>query len=167
MILGFIWLDAWFPLVPGETLVITGGVLAAQGELVVWLVALAGFIGAALEPGCVLFLAFGDVHSVQTLHPPVPARALIPVQLLVELSGQPSSRPDALRVRSDVAVLEHAVEGPAMTDEHELERRLLDLDALSGPSLGDGLGLLDGELHGFGLIRTLGSETQHVRHWAS
>lgn len=42
----FVWLDAWFPVVPGETLVITGAVLATEGGLSVWLVFLAGFVGA-------------------------------------------------------------------------------------------------------------------------
>lgn len=48
VIVGFVWLDAWFPLVPGETLIITGAVLAAQGELLVWVVFLAGLTGAVL-----------------------------------------------------------------------------------------------------------------------
>lgn len=43
---GFVWLDAWFPAGPGETLVIAGSVLAAQGQLSLWLVVLAGLIGA-------------------------------------------------------------------------------------------------------------------------
>ncbi len=42
VIVGFVWLDAWFPVVPGETLVLTGAVLAAQGKLSLWLVVLAG-----------------------------------------------------------------------------------------------------------------------------
>lgn len=46
VILGFVWLDAWFPVVPGETLIITGAIVAAQGGLSVWLVFLAGFLGA-------------------------------------------------------------------------------------------------------------------------
>ena len=33
VIVGFVRLDAWFPVVPGETLVLTGAVLAAQGKL--------------------------------------------------------------------------------------------------------------------------------------
>lgn len=44
--MGFVWLDAWFPVVPGESLVITGAVLAAQRELSIWLIALAGLAGA-------------------------------------------------------------------------------------------------------------------------
>jgi len=47
-IVGFVWLDAWFPVVPGETLIIAGAVLAAQGQLSVWLVLLAGVAGAVL-----------------------------------------------------------------------------------------------------------------------
>lgn len=46
VILGFVWLDAWFPIVPGETLVIAGAVLSAQGELSIWLVLIAGLGGA-------------------------------------------------------------------------------------------------------------------------
>jgi membrane protein DedA with SNARE-associated domain len=46
VIVGFVWLDAWFPVVPGETLVLTGAVLAAQGKLSLWLVVLAGLAGA-------------------------------------------------------------------------------------------------------------------------
>lgn len=46
VIAGFVWLDAWFPVVPGETLIITGAVLAAEGELSVWFVFLAGLVGA-------------------------------------------------------------------------------------------------------------------------
>lgn len=46
IIAGFVWLDAWFPVVPGESLVITGAVLAAQGQLSIWLVVLAGLAGA-------------------------------------------------------------------------------------------------------------------------
>ncbi len=46
VIVGFVWLDAWFPIVPGESLVITGSVLAAQGDLSIWLVFLAGLVGA-------------------------------------------------------------------------------------------------------------------------
>ena len=38
--------DAVFPVLPGETSVILGGVLAAQGDLSVWLVFLAGATGA-------------------------------------------------------------------------------------------------------------------------
>lgn len=46
VIVGFVWLDAWFPVVPGESLVITGAVLAAQGQLSIALVLLAGLAGA-------------------------------------------------------------------------------------------------------------------------
>ena len=46
VIAGFVWLDAWFPVVPGESLIIAGAVLAAQGELSIWLVLLAGLAGA-------------------------------------------------------------------------------------------------------------------------
>lgn len=46
VIASFVWLDAWFPIVPGESLVIAGSVLAAQGDLSIWLVFLAGLVGA-------------------------------------------------------------------------------------------------------------------------
>ncbi len=46
VIAGFVWLDAWFPVVPGESLIITGAVLAAEGSLSIWLVLLAGLAGA-------------------------------------------------------------------------------------------------------------------------
>jgi membrane protein DedA with SNARE-associated domain len=39
-------LDAFFPVVPSETLAITGGVLAASGDLELWLVILAASTGA-------------------------------------------------------------------------------------------------------------------------
>ena len=39
-------LDAFFPIVPSETLAITGGVLAGSGELELWLVILAASTGA-------------------------------------------------------------------------------------------------------------------------
>ncbi len=45
VIAGFVWLDAWFPVVPGESLIITGAVLAAQGSLSIWLVLVAGVGG--------------------------------------------------------------------------------------------------------------------------
>lgn len=48
VIVGFVWVDGFFPVVPGETVVITGGVLAAQGDLVIWLVIAAGWAGALL-----------------------------------------------------------------------------------------------------------------------
>ncbi|HEY4621415.1 MAG TPA: hypothetical protein VIG93_06900, partial [Gaiellaceae bacterium] len=40
--------DAFFPLVPGETVVIVGGSLASSGDLVLPLVILAGAAGAVL-----------------------------------------------------------------------------------------------------------------------
>ncbi|HET8756025.1 MAG TPA: DedA family protein [Solirubrobacteraceae bacterium] len=38
--------DVLFPVIPSETIVITASVLAAQGELAVWLIALAAAVGA-------------------------------------------------------------------------------------------------------------------------
>jgi membrane-associated protein len=46
IIFGIAFLDAFFPLVPSETAVITGGVLAASGDLRIELVLLAGALGA-------------------------------------------------------------------------------------------------------------------------
>lgn len=43
---GFVAVDAFFPVVPGETVVITAAVVAAGGDLVIWLVLLAAFLGA-------------------------------------------------------------------------------------------------------------------------
>lgn len=44
----FVSVDGFFPVVPGETVVITGAVLAVGGDLVIWLVLLAAFIGAVV-----------------------------------------------------------------------------------------------------------------------
>jgi membrane protein DedA with SNARE-associated domain len=41
-------IDAFFPLVPSETLVVIGGNLASSGDLVLWLVILSGAAGAVL-----------------------------------------------------------------------------------------------------------------------
>jgi len=46
IIFGIAFLDAFFPLVPSETAVITGGVLAASGDLRIELVLVAGALGA-------------------------------------------------------------------------------------------------------------------------
>ena len=46
IVAGFVALDAFFPVVPGETLVISSGVLAAKGQLSVVLVLAAGWGGA-------------------------------------------------------------------------------------------------------------------------
>ena len=46
VIFAIAFLDAFFPLVPSETAVITGGVLAASGDLKIPLVVLAGALGA-------------------------------------------------------------------------------------------------------------------------
>ena len=40
--------DAFFPLVPSETLMVIGGNLASSGDLVLWLVILSGAAGAIL-----------------------------------------------------------------------------------------------------------------------
>lgn len=48
VIAGFVALDAVFPLVPGETLITAGGVLAANGDLSLPLVMLAGALGGVL-----------------------------------------------------------------------------------------------------------------------
>jgi membrane-associated protein len=45
-IFGIVAIDAFFPLVPGETSVVTGGILASNHELHVSLVFLAGMLGA-------------------------------------------------------------------------------------------------------------------------
>jgi membrane-associated protein len=45
-ILGIAFLDAFFPVVPSETAVITGGVLAAQGDLSIELVLVCAAVGA-------------------------------------------------------------------------------------------------------------------------
>lgn len=46
IIAGIVAFDGFFPVVPGETVVVTGGVLAAQGDLSLGLVVLAAFAGA-------------------------------------------------------------------------------------------------------------------------
>jgi membrane protein DedA with SNARE-associated domain len=46
IIAGVAMLDAFFPLVPSETVLITGGVLASTGALELWLVILAAALGA-------------------------------------------------------------------------------------------------------------------------
>jgi membrane protein DedA with SNARE-associated domain len=46
VILAVALVDAFFPLVPSETVLITGGVLASTGDLELWLVILAGAVGA-------------------------------------------------------------------------------------------------------------------------
>jgi membrane protein DedA with SNARE-associated domain len=48
IILGVAAVDAFFPLVPSETLVVVGGNLASSGDLVLWLVILSGAAGAVL-----------------------------------------------------------------------------------------------------------------------
>lgn len=46
VIAGIVAFDGFFPVVPGETAVVTGGVLAAQGDLSLALVVFAAFAGA-------------------------------------------------------------------------------------------------------------------------
>ena len=46
VIFGVAVVDAFFPLVPSETLVVIGGNLASSGDLVLWLVILSGAAGA-------------------------------------------------------------------------------------------------------------------------
>jgi membrane-associated protein len=46
VIFGVAMLDAFFPVVPSETVLITGGVLASTGDLELWLVIVAGAAGA-------------------------------------------------------------------------------------------------------------------------
>ena len=48
MIFAVATVDAFFPLVPSETLVVIGGNLASSGDLVLWLVILSGAAGAVL-----------------------------------------------------------------------------------------------------------------------
>jgi membrane protein DedA with SNARE-associated domain len=48
VILAVAAIDAFFPLVPSETLVVIGGNLASSGDLVLWLVILSGAVGAVL-----------------------------------------------------------------------------------------------------------------------
>lgn len=45
LVAGTVLLDADLPVLPGETAIITAAIAAAEGGLVVWLVALAGFVG--------------------------------------------------------------------------------------------------------------------------
>lgn len=42
---GLVLLDADLPILPGETAIVTAAVAASQGDLMVWLVALAGIVG--------------------------------------------------------------------------------------------------------------------------
>jgi len=49
VILAVAAIDAFFPLVPSETLVVIGGNLASSGDLVLWLVILSAAAGA--RPG--------------------------------------------------------------------------------------------------------------------
>ena len=46
IVFGVAMLDAFFPVVPSETVLITGGVLASTGDLQLWLVILAAALGA-------------------------------------------------------------------------------------------------------------------------
>ncbi len=48
VIFGVAVVDAFFPLVPSETLVVVGGNLASSGDLTLWLVILAGAAGAVI-----------------------------------------------------------------------------------------------------------------------
>jgi membrane-associated protein len=43
---GMVAVDGFFPVVPGETVVITAAVAASDGDLIVWLVLTAAFVGA-------------------------------------------------------------------------------------------------------------------------
>ena len=55
-IFAIVAIDAFFPLVPGETSVITGAILASNGELHVSLVFLAGALGAVVGDNISYFL---------------------------------------------------------------------------------------------------------------
>lgn len=55
-IFAIVGIDAFFPLVPGETSVITGGILASNGELHVSLVFVAGMAGAVAGDNFSYFL---------------------------------------------------------------------------------------------------------------
>ena len=55
-ILSIVAIDAFFPLVPGETSVITGGILASNGELHISLVFAAGMAGAVAGDNVSYFL---------------------------------------------------------------------------------------------------------------
>lgn len=55
-IFGIVFTDAFFPLVPGETSVVTGGILASNGELHISLVFAAGMAGAVLGDNFSYFL---------------------------------------------------------------------------------------------------------------
>jgi membrane protein DedA with SNARE-associated domain len=46
VVAGVVAIDAFLPIVPGETVVITAAIVAADGDLSVWLVLLAAFVGA-------------------------------------------------------------------------------------------------------------------------
>jgi membrane protein DedA with SNARE-associated domain len=61
-------LDAFFPIVPSETLAITGGVLAGSGDLELWLVILAASTGAIVGDNISYFLgAWVGEHTVKRL----------------------------------------------------------------------------------------------------
>jgi membrane protein DedA with SNARE-associated domain len=57
-------LDAILPLVPSETSVITAGVLAAEGDLVLWLVVLTAALGAILGDNCSYWIGRTVGHRV-------------------------------------------------------------------------------------------------------
>jgi membrane protein DedA with SNARE-associated domain len=48
VVLGIVAMDSFFPVLPGETAMITGGVLAANGDLSIPLVVVAGWAGGVL-----------------------------------------------------------------------------------------------------------------------
>lgn len=48
VVLGVVALDAFFPVVPGETVIVTAAVLAVGGDLSVWLVGASAVVGALL-----------------------------------------------------------------------------------------------------------------------
>jgi membrane protein DedA with SNARE-associated domain len=69
-IIGIAFLDAFFPLVPSETAVITGGVLAAQGDLSIELVLLCAAAGAIAGDNFTYLLGrlFGEKLSGTLFH---------------------------------------------------------------------------------------------------
>jgi membrane protein DedA with SNARE-associated domain len=65
IVFGIVALDSFFPVAPGETVVITAAVLAQQGELMLWLVFVAAALGAVAGDNVSFWLGdrFGDAAA--------------------------------------------------------------------------------------------------------
>jgi membrane-associated protein len=89
IILGIAFLDAFFPLVPSETAVITGGVLAASGDLSVEFVLVAAAAGAVAGDNFTYGLGhlFGDRLSRKLFRGRRSQRTLRWVQRMLEERG--------------------------------------------------------------------------------